>query len=96
VPGFCDFAQNDEGHEVVIFEFSDNGSGIPPAKLKAIRASISKNDIDDFPEPGLSGVALANIARRIRLRFGARYVIDVESDWGKGTTVTLRLPAITG
>lgn len=78
----------------ICFEFSDNGAGIPPAKLKTIRESLSETEMNDFPPPGLKGVALSNIQRRIRLRFGGMYSVTIQSDWGKGTTVTVSLPLI--
>ena len=81
--------------DVVFFTISDNGVGIPPAKLKAIRDSLAGAEIGDFPAPGLRGVALENIQRRIRLRYGAEYGITVESDLGKGTTVTVSLPIVS-
>jgi len=79
----------------ICFEFSDNGTGIPPAKLKAIRESLLETETRELPEPGLHGVALANIQKRIRLKFGADYGLTIESDWNKGTTATLKLPAVS-
>jgi sensor histidine kinase YesM len=76
------------------FEISDNGAGIPPAKLKTIQEDLEKAEFDEFPEPGLRGVALPNIQRRIRLRFGSGYGLQISSVWGEGTTVTVSLPAI--
>jgi two-component system sensor histidine kinase YesM len=75
-------------------EVSDNGAGIPLDKLKAIRDSLERYEIDDFPDPGLQGVALPNIQRRIRLQFGNEYGIGIDSDLGEGTTVTVVLPHI--
>ena len=78
----------------VHIEVSDTGAGIPPGKLKAIQESLASAEPQDFPEPGLRGVALMNIQRRIRLQFGNEYGVGIESDFGKGTTVTLSFPLI--
>jgi len=78
----------------VQLEVSDTGTGIPPGKLKTIRENLANAGPQDFPEPGLQGVALMNIQRRIRLQFGMEYGVGIESDFGKGTTVTLSFPRI--
>jgi len=78
----------------VCIEVSDTGAGVPPGKLSAIRESLNNAEPQDFPEPGLQGVALMNIQRRIRLQFGGGYGVSIESDYGKGTTVMLSFPLI--
>jgi two-component system sensor histidine kinase YesM len=78
----------------IYFEISDNGVGIPPGKLKTIREDLLLDVIDDFPEPGLHGVALQNIQSRIHLKFGVEYGISIGSELDKGTTVTIILPYI--
>ena len=75
-------------------EISDNGAGIPPAKLKSIRENLELAEPRDFPEPGLRGVALMNVQRRIRLQCGNSYGVQIESDFGKGTTVALTFPLV--
>ena len=83
---------NLSGGEAVVFKISDNGKGIPPEKLKEIQISLAQTEFGDFLEPGLRGVALVNIQRRIRLRCGGDYGITIDSSVGKGTTVTVCLP----
>ena len=80
--------------EKVCIEISDNGAGIPPGKLKTLRDSLTNAEPRDFPDPGLHGVALMNVQRRIRLQYGSECGVEVESDFGKGTTVTLSFPLI--
>jgi len=38
------------------------------------------------------GFGIANVAERIRLNFGAEYGLQIESEYGVGTVVTVRLP----
>ena len=78
----------------VILEVSDNGAGIAPEKMAAIRQSLDASEIGDFPAPGLSGVSLINVQRRIRLRFGDSYGLSLAGAPGGGTQVTIKLPAI--
>ena len=80
--------------KMIIFEITDNGSGIPPAELQELQRKLSTVEIEDFPEPGLHGVALCNIQRRIRLRFGNEYGIVITSTMEKGTKVSVKLPFI--
>jgi len=82
----------------VFFEVSDNGAGIPPNRLKVIQENLAQAtiaELSDFPEPGLRGVALQNIQRRVRTRFGDGYGVTIDSDFGGGTTVTLSMPVIS-
>lgn len=76
----------------VIFEISDNGNGMPREKLTEIKRELRDLVISDFPEPGLRGVALTNIQRRIRIQCGDNFGIIVNSTPGSGTTVVVYLP----
>ena len=45
--------------------------------------------------PGESAIyGLYNVNERIKLSFGAEYGISVESEYGEGSEVTVRLPKI--
>ncbi len=72
----------------------DNGEGIEKEKLIALMEDILNANEEDAPVEGLSHVALINIQRRIASYFGGEYGILVESEKGKGTTVTVRLPIL--
>ena len=43
-----------------------------------------------------NGVGLQNVHERIRLYYGAAYGLSFESEPGKGTVVTIRLPSGKG
>lgn len=86
----CGYIEND----TVIIEVYDNGLGISPPRLSELQNALESCETGDFPDPGLSGVALPNIQRRILLWFGKDYGVSVESTPFEGTTVTIRLPAI--
>lgn len=57
----------------------DNGQGIAPDKLTCLQ----------------SGIGLTNIRERLRLYFGSRARLDIDSAAGEGTVVTIRMPACT-
>ena len=86
----CGYLEGDS----VILEVADNGCGIAPEKLLEIQFALEATIIGDFPEPGLSGVALSNIQKRIKIWFGPWYGLSIDSAHGEGTTVTIKLPAI--
>jgi len=77
--------------EEVLFQVSDHGRGIPEAELPYIfepfrRTAASKEEV-----PGV-GLGLS-VAQRIVRAHGGR--IQVESQFGKGTTFRVHVPALT-
>lgn len=70
----------------------DNGCGIPPDNLKAVR-----NKIEDFnfEDNSYKSYALRNINYQIKLRYGKQYGVKIDSLDGEYTKVTLSLPAVT-
>lgn len=71
-------------------DVSDNGDGMSKEKLAEIRGSL-----DDYrSELPTSNIGLYNIHRRIKLSYGDRYGLKIESVEGMGTCVSLLLPII--
>lgn len=64
----------------------DNGAGMTKEQLDSIMDGINA------PQLPKSSIALYNIHRRIRLRYGEEYGVKVESALGQGTRVCLRIP----
>lgn len=75
------------GDELVL-RVVDDGPGIPPQKLARLQAELAAGR-----SAGSEGYGIFNVNERIRLYFGARYGLTLESEWGKGTAAILRLPA---
>lgn len=63
---------------------SDDGIGFD-------RFSLPSN-LDDLE--GSGHVGLYNVYRRIKMRFGEKSFFSIESEEGKGTTITMRMPAV--
>ena len=70
----------------LIFECIDNGVGIEAELLEEIKENLAKDK-----NPG-NHHGLYNIHKRIRLMCGGDYGVEIESEVGKGTKVTLRMP----
>lgn len=66
----------------------DNGRGMTPEELESVRAMLERSEADPR-----EGIALYNIHRRIRLSCGGDFGLEICSEPGAGTGVTLYLPA---
>jgi len=66
---------------------ADNGTGIESDRLKALQARLENHELST------DSIGLMNIQRRIRLYYGETFGLRVESELGKGTTITAMLPA---
>ncbi len=79
-PGLLEITgQLSEGN--LVFRVTDNGAGIPSARLEHILSWNSK------------GYGVQNVHNRVRLSHGSPYGLSYQSQTGIGTTVTLTLPA---
>lgn len=73
---------------ILWLKVTDNGPGIPPDKLELLNEQIQA---DENP---FIGYGLYNVNKRIILRFGNDYKLNVDSVPGQGTTVTIRYPLV--
>ena len=87
------------GHEesgMMVFSVTDNGTGMSPERLEALRTSLAEGtDIpraQEFPGHNGSGFGLRNVDQRIRLYYGQPDGLQIESG-RQGTTVTFRVPS---
>ena len=65
---------------------TDNGCGIKEDLVKKLQSNLSEFNMDD------ASVGINNINCRIKLNFGSEYGLDIKSNLGKGTSITMRLP----
>lgn len=80
-----------EGGDIV-FTVEDNGRGMKPEELKNLQGLISGEII----RADEGGYGMANVEKRLEMLYGENYGITVESNFGVGTTVTVRIPAVRG
>lgn len=72
------------------FKVQDNGVGMEPQELERLRGEIIKPCKDTE-----KGFGLANVNERIRMNFGAKYGMHIDSAPGEGTCVEIIIPAVT-
>lgn len=77
--------RQEEDHFSILIE--DNGIGISKERLSQVRAGV-KNKVST----GKDIYGLYNVNERIRLNFGEKYGIIIESTYGEGTVVSVILP----
>lgn len=65
----------------------DNGLGITEDRLQVVFNNINNRDESEKTTYGLY-----NVNERIRLDFGEEYGIYIDSEYGNGTTVSIKLP----
>lgn len=70
--------------EDILLTVTDNGIGMQPDKLEAIKNALLHSERIGF---GLSAVH-----ERVKLYYGDSYGITINSEYGKGTTVQVRIP----
>ena len=79
--------------QLIIFSIKDEGAGMDGMTLDLLRQSM--NGTRDAGS-SKTGVGLRNVNERIRLHYGETYGLEIESKWGEGTTVHLKLPRKRG
>ncbi len=76
-----------EEEERFLLWVSDNGIGMKEERLSEIREALkpeARRRKDSY--------GLYNVNERLRLKFGAESYLDIESEYGRGTTVKVCLP----
>lgn len=69
------------------FVVADDGAGMTPEQCQMVLAGMDSFDLIQG-----KGYALRNLQEQIRLTYGPEYRIQIESQLGKGTRVTLEVP----
>ncbi|AZK45224.1 cache domain-containing sensor histidine kinase [Paenibacillus lentus] len=72
--------------EDCVVEVRDNGKGIHPERLEQIVMGL------DHPDENAESFGLRSIHERLKLLYGERYGLGIESEEERGTTLTVRFP----
>ena len=75
--------------DVLIFKVKDDGMGMDEERLEQVRG-IFDGRIAEEQRSG--GFGLFNVNQRIQLHYGTEYGLKVQSTYGKGTEIWVRIP----
>ncbi|XID92467.1 histidine kinase [Paenibacillaceae bacterium WGS1546] len=83
--------------DAMLISVADDGAGIPPDRLQALNQRIARGDrplaSDGEAAAGRGGgIGLANVHSRIQMHYGKDYGLRIESEEGRHTRVTIRIP----
>ncbi|RTE11129.1 sensor histidine kinase [Paenibacillus whitsoniae] len=74
----------------------DNGCGIEQEALLQLNERLRTSQeerLEDAQAMYEGSIGLLNVHNRIQMVFGQQYGLSVQSEWGAGTKVTIRMPA---
>lgn len=77
-----------ENHQCII-RITDNGIGMTPDKLEEVRRHIQT----DYMRADTSSIGLRNANTRIKLYYGEKWGITIDSKENAGTCITVSIPA---
>ena len=72
---------------------SDQGIGMTPSKLLQVQQTLQSSSDDAPGGDDPHGIGLVNIQNRIVFLCGQGHGIMIDSESGRGTSVTLKLPS---
>ena len=87
--GLIKVTGRESGNDIV-FTIEDNGIGMNEEQLEKLRGLIAGKNLDDRQH----GFGMANVEKRLEMQYGKGYGMSVESVYGEGTTVTVRIPKV--
>ncbi len=70
----------------LVLTVADSGAGISPERLAELRQSLHVSGDTDH----MTGIGLSNVYKQLSFYFGAGCSLEIDSEPGKGTCVTLR------
>jgi Predicted signal transduction protein with a C-terminal ATPase domain len=76
----------------IIIIVADNGVGIEQQDVERLNGSMNKDYIKDIK--GDQHIGLENVNQRIKLIFGEKYGIHMESHKNEGTTIKITIPKV--
>lgn len=80
----------EEGELEILIQ--DNGIGMDPETLEKVQKSFIKPKVKYKSNKGLSSIGLANVYERLHLTFPLRPSMEIRSQIGEGTTISIKIP----
>jgi two-component system sensor histidine kinase YesM len=88
--GFISIVITSPDPDEISISIRDNGSGMSGQRLEEIRERLQTGTVENFT----TSIGMVNVNQRIKLYYGEKYGIEIESEIDRGTTVTVRVPKI--
>lgn len=79
----------EEGKQLIV-EVADDGQGIPDEILKKLQISLTDSNV----ETNSKSIGISNLNSRIRLMFGEKGCLSIDSEEGTGTVIRITIPII--
>jgi len=79
----------------LIISIQDNGAGMSKEQLQKLKGRLQEVSMEQPIEDNinrLSGIGLANVFDRLRMIYGEHVIIDITSELGQGTLITINIP----
>ncbi|HEY0826912.1 MAG TPA: histidine kinase [Bacilli bacterium] len=85
-------------HECLVIKVRDDGRGMTPEELSLLMDKLeqSKTIVNAESSTGMSGIGLVNVYNRLFMLFGNQCAMQIESELGSGTIVSVSVPLIRG
>jgi len=77
----------ESGNTLTVITIHDTGLGIQEPKLKELQTRV-----DEKGGTSSTGIGLANVQRRVQLAYHGKSSFHINSTFGKGTTITIKIP----
>ncbi|WP_077601660.1 sensor histidine kinase [Oceanobacillus sojae] len=74
----------------IVFSVEDDGGGMEAQQLADIQKKIQASENNQV------GIGLYNTHRRLRLQFGEKYGLEIDSTFNQGTIVSITVPYLKG
>lgn len=86
-----------EDNEEIVLIVEDNGIGMSPEKLEQMRDYLANKQPPEQTGNEVSGgFGLHNVQQRIKLYYGEKYGVSIDSVQNEGTKVSIRIPMAGG
>lgn len=82
------FISGKENDNYLEFTVLDDGVGMEEDVKKYLNSVLNNNEED-------KGYGLSNVIKRINLFFGDEYGVEIKSNYGEGTSITVKIPKFT-
>ncbi|WP_407867510.1 sensor histidine kinase [Paenibacillus sp. P36] len=86
-----------ENEEDIVLTVEDDGIGMSPEKLEQMREYLANEQLPEQTGNEVSGgFGLHNVQQRIKLYYGDKYGVSIDSIQNEGTKVSIRIPMTGG